>query len=72
MLPSAAALVAAISLKTLQVTLPEPGMTSVAAFLAPFVGLAASAGLAVAAWKLQEKIQADFFFKDYIQSRSGH
>jgi hypothetical protein len=40
-------------------------------FLVPYLGLAASAAMVVAAMKVKEYVQENFYFKDYVQSRSG-
>ena len=67
---AAAAIIAVMSLKTISLFPPPAGTAATAMFLLPYLGLAAAAGAVGVAMKLKEYIQ-NFFFKDYVQSRSG-
>eukprot|EP00775_Hariotina_reticulata_P004589 gene4589-4843_t len=68
---AAAALIGLLSLKAARLAPGGPGGAAAATFLAPYVGLAIAAGLVVAAFKVKQYIREGFFFKDYVQSRSG-
>lgn len=68
----AAGVIGIISLAAAQLTPAGYTAIEVAAFLAPYLGLAAAVGLVVAATKVKQYVQESFYFKDYVQSRSGH
>ena len=69
----AAAIVGLISLKAASLSPPaaDAGAAAIALFLVPYLGLAAAAGMVVGARKVGQYIQDNFYFKDYVQSRSG-
>lgn len=68
----AAGVLGIVGLKALQFTPPPTDSpTDVAVWLAPYLGLVAAAGLALAAGKVKQYVQESFYFKDYVQSRSG-
>jgi hypothetical protein len=59
-------------MKAVSISLPAaPGAAATALFLAPYLGLGLAAGLVVGAMKVKQYIQDNFYFKDYVQSRSG-
>lgn len=67
----AAGLIGVISLKTAQLTPAGSTAAELAMFLAPYLGIAAAVGLVVAAGKVKQYVQESFYFKNYVQSRSG-